>query len=130
MKGTVSFADVGQSKQQRLNRDMQEVVERTECWRGAHQHGRDPSQYGNMFHFEDFSEKGTTKIQTYQRAQPSYSSEFANGMNESRRFTTPERSLPMNNFPDTAKSGDMPSAARASGYNASYRQQNLGLASG
>ena len=61
-KGTVSFADVGQTKNQRLNNDMQGVVEQTDCFRSSHQHGRDPSQYGNMFNWDEFGEKDTTKM--------------------------------------------------------------------
>ena len=62
---------------------------------------------GMMFQHDDFTEHHQ---RTYQHQN--YNSEFANhgGANESRRFTTPERQMNLQNMPDTAKSVEMNSA--------------------
>ena len=84
-----------------MNSDLNEMMAPTQTnYRGPHQHGRDPAQYGNMFNDEEFGVQGTTTIKTYQqsmqqppqRQQPLYMSEFANRMTDNRRFKTPERS--------------------------------------
>ena len=105
---------------------MPDVYEETEYYRGGHQHDRSPSHYGMMYHNDEFDVRGSTKMMQSRPTQP-YKSEYANNnLNESRRFTTPERSLPMNQYADTAKSNEMNSAAQGSlGQNQSYRPSQM-----
>ena len=92
---------------------MHDTIEITEYHKGPHQHDKSPSHYGLMYHFDDFSVSGTTKMTVSRPVKTTIKTELStshNNLNDSRRFMTPERSLPTNQYPDTVKSPENNSA--------------------